>query len=283
MESKVANTEGTGAEIAAVRHLYLDLLQKALTHTVYRGADSVSFTSRSPVRRLVTKMLQRRGIVPVRILENQEQLREEGRDWPLFAQTMVGIKRLENLRMCVETVLEDGVPGDLIETGVWRGGASIFMRGVLKAHDVTDRKIVACDSFEGLPRPDSDTYPADEGGHWHTGDHLAVSLEEVQENFRRYGLLDDQVEFHKGWFRDTLPNLRDRAWAIARLDGDMYESTMDALANLYDGLSPGGFLVVDDYSIEACRQAVDDFRADRKIDEPIKEIDWSGIYWRRDR
>jgi O-methyltransferase len=283
LESKVANTEGTGGEIAEVRDLYLDLLEKALTHTLYGGADAVSFTSRSPIRRRIFNMLRKRGIVAVRIFDNQQEIRDEGRDWPLFAQTMVGLKRLANLRRCVEVAIADDVPGDLIETGVWRGGASIFMRGVLKAHGVTDRKVVACDSFEGLPRPDSERYPADEGGHFHIGDHLAVSLDEVRDNFRRYELLDDQVEFHKGWFRDTLPELRGRSWAIARLDGDMYESTMDALTNLYDGLSPGGFLIVDDYSIDECRQAIEDFRAQHKIEEPIEKIDWTGIYWRRSR
>jgi len=106
----------------------------------------------------------------------------------------------------------------------------------------------------------------------------------VRENFRRYGLLDDQVRFLEGWFRDTLPTVRDRTWALVRLDGDMYGSTMDGLTNLYPGLAPGGFLIVDDYySIEECRQAVTDFRSDQGIEEPIQQIDWNAAYWRRSR
>jgi O-methyltransferase len=283
MGRDVTKTEQAAITGAEGRDLYLNLLQRSLTHTLYGGADAVSFPSRNPILRKAMQMLRRRGMIPVRIFDDQDEVREEGKDWPLFAQTMVGMKRLDNLRHCVETVIADDIPGDLIETGVWRGGSSIFMRGVLRAHGVTDRKVVACDSFEGLPRPDAALYPADAGAHWHIGDHLAVSLDEVQDNFRRYDLLDDQVEFLKGWFRDTLPGVRDRTWAIARLDGDMYESTMDALNNLYDGLSPGGFLIVDDYAIEACRQAVDDFRGARGIEEQIEKIDWTGVYWRRSR
>jgi O-methyltransferase len=226
--------------------------------------------------------MKKRGLVALRVQGDHEQQRAEGKDWPLFGQTMVGFDRLDNLRHCIEAVIADGVPGDLIETGVWRGGASIYMRGVLQAHGVADKTVFVADSFEGLPPPNPDENPADAGANWHTADHLAVSLEDVQENFRRYDLLDDQVEFLKGWFKDTLPGVRDRTWSLIRLDGDMYESTMDGLNNLYEGLSPGGFLIVDDYSsIEACRRAVDDFRASNGIEEPIQEIDWTGVYWRK--
>jgi O-methyltransferase len=62
----------------------------------------------------------------------------------------------------------------------------------------------------------------------------------------------------------------------------MYESTWDALDNLYPKLSPGGFAIVDDYrSIDACRRAVDDYRTRHDIREPIEEVDWGAVYWRR--
>jgi len=270
---------------AALREMYLELLQRSLTHSLYSGSDAVGFTSRSPLRRKVLELLRtRKGIIPVRILPEQEQLRIEGKDWPMFAQTMVGLERLKNIRYCVEVVIADGVEGDLIEAGVWRGGASIFMCGVLKAHGDRIRKLTVADSFEGLPPPNAELYPADAEGHgrWHEADHLAVSVDEVRANFERYGLLNDRINFLKGWFRDTLPTLRDRTWAVVRLDGDMYESTMDGLTNLYDGLAAGGFLIIDDYQIEECRRAVDDFRRTRDIKEPIERIDWTGVYWRRE-
>ena len=208
--------------------------------------------------------------------------RFEGLDWPFNALTMVGLKRLENLQECVEGVIADGVPGDLIETGVWRGGAGILMRALLHVHGVTDRRVWLADSFAGLPPPSPD-YPADAGLKFHEEDHLAVSLDKVKENFAKYGMLDEQVCFLEGWFSDTLPTVRDRTWSIVRLDGDMYESTIVALENLYPGLSPGGFLIVDDYGkVAQCRQAVDDYRAEHGIEAERHDIDGAGMYWRKD-
>jgi hypothetical protein len=201
---------------------------------------------------------------------------------PPWAMTMIGLARMDNLEMCVRRVISDGVPGDLIETGVWRGGATIFMRGILRAFDVADRRVYVADSFEGVPAPDAERYPADEGMQLHLWP-LAVDSDDVRANFRRYGLLDDQVEFVEGWFRDTLPELRGHQWAVIRLDGDLYESTMDALENLYDGLQPGGWLIVDDHNIIACRQAIADFRSTHNIDDSVIEIDWAGICWQKSR
>jgi O-methyltransferase len=210
--------------------------------------------------------------------------RAEGRDWPLFAQTMIGVERMRNVRRCAERVVAEEVPGDLIEAGAWRGGAAILMRGVLKAYEAEDRVVWVADSFQGLPRPDPDRYPADRGDQLHDVELLSVPVDEVRENFRHYGLLDDRVRFVEGWFRDTLPGLRDHRWSVVRVDADMYESTTDALVNLYDGLSPGGFLIVDDFhSAPACREAVEDFRREREIHEPIEQIDWTGVFWRKAR
>ena len=138
------------------------------------------------------------------------------------------------------------------------------------------------DSFAGLPPPDLVRYPHDQGIALHRFPQLAVTLERVQDNFRRYGLLDDQVRFLKGWFRDTLPDAPIERLAVLRLDGDLYESTIQALEGLYDRLSAGGYVIVDDYgNVAGCRQAVHDFRAQRGINDPIRPIDWAGVYWRR--
>jgi len=195
---------------------------------------------------------------------------------------MIGLKRLDNLEFCIEQVVTNGVVGDLIETGVWRGGAAIFMRAVLKAYGVTDRYVWVADSFEGLPPPNTGKYPYDAGDTLHEARELAVSLEEVKANFERYGLLDNQVRFLKGWFRDTLPAAPIERLALLRLDGDMYQSTMDALVNLYPKLSEGGYVIVDDYgAIPACRQAVNDYRSANAITEEIHDIDWTGIFWQK--
>jgi hypothetical protein len=206
----------------------------------------------------------------------------EGRIWPIVAHTMIGLKRLDNLQFCIEEVISNGVTGDLIETGVWRGGATIFMRAVLKAYGVSDRCVWVADSFEGLPPPDTGKYPYDAGDTLYKARELVVSLEEVKTNFERYGLLDDQVRFLKGWFRDTLPVAPIQRLAVLRLDGDMYESTMDALVNLYPKLSEGGYVIVDDYGcIPACRRAVQDYRSATSIIEEIRAIDWTGIFWQK--
>jgi O-methyltransferase len=195
---------------------------------------------------------------------------------------MVGVRRLRQLRNAVEQVLQEGVPGDLLEAGVWRGGACILMRGILAAYGVSDRKIWACDSFQGLPAP-SGRFEEDAGDKSHTYPQLSVSLERVRANFSNYGLLDDQVIFVEGWFKDTLRNIAADTFAVIRLDGDMYESTHDALGALYGKLAPGGFLIVDDYWIPACRKATSDFRSEHNITEPIEEIGPIAAFWRKKR
>jgi O-methyltransferase len=237
---------------------------------VYAGWVAVNWLGREDFR------------ISRRLSEFDAAARAAGKDWPRCAHTMIGEARLDNLRFCVEDVLRNQVPGDLIETGVWRGGATIFMRGVLEAHGVTDRKVYVADSFQGLPRPDAALYPADAGDIYHAYEDLKVTMEQVQENFRRYGLLDDQVHFLKGWFAETLPSAPFERLAVARLDGDMYSSTIDALRSLYPKLSVGGYLIVDDYgAVAACRKAVEDFRAEHGIRDAIVPIDWTGVYWQR--
>jgi O-methyltransferase len=276
-----------GSEPAATevdtRQLYLELLKRAVSHTLYGRADVTrALAGRNQVTRAFLRMVDRRGLLLLREIEDAERLREEGRDWPLFGQTMIGRKRLDNIQRCVEDVLARGVPGDLVEAGVWRGGATILMRGILEAYGVRDRTVWVADSFEGLPPPDAERYPADAGALWHVADRLAISLDEVRANFARYGLLDDQVRFLKGWFKDTLHTVPDSEWAVIRIDGDMYGSTMDALTALHPNVSLGGYVIIDDYlAIDACRRAVDDYREQNGIDDPIEEIDWNGVYWQR--
>ena len=263
--------------LAELRARYLDLLVGALTHTLYSPVDTRPMPEE--VQRAIREELERTG-EPLE-LRSPEEERAEGRDRPMYAQTMIGLKRIQSLRECAETVLDDGVPGDFVEAGAWRGGASLLLRGVLAARGDRERRVYVADSFQGLPPPDADRYPEDAGDVNHLEKELAVPLEEVTANFERYGLLDDQVRFVQGWFKDSLPGLADREWALIRLDGDLYESTMDGLRNLYPRLQPGGFLIVDDYGFDNCRAAVEDYRREHEISEPIQRIDWVGAFWRR--
>jgi hypothetical protein len=249
------------------RDLYLSLLKRTLLGLTYEDASNLYPEALGAESRRAPHDTTRRI---------------QGGDWPAVAPTMIGIPRLDNIQFCIENVLKDSVPGDLIETGVWRGGAVIFMRGVLKAYGVTDRKVWVADSFEGLPPPNAAKYPHDAGLHFEQYKELAVSQEDVQRNFERYELFDDQVRFLKGWFRDSLPKAPIEKLAVLRLDGDLYESTMDGLANLYGRVSRGGYVIVDDYGvIAACKQAVHDFRDAHAIRDPIIPIDAQGAFWRR--
>jgi O-methyltransferase len=288
--------ENIARDLAAVqesgdgpRSLYLDLMKKCLTYYIWGSAPvEVDPTAsggrmRQAGKRWLISQLAKRKIRLVVEVPFDPEVRTIGRDLPLAAHTMIGLKRLDNLQMCIEQTLADRVPGDLIETGVWKGGATIFMRAVLKAYDVEDRTVWAADSFEGLPAPNAEKYPADANETWHLRPELRVSLEEVQRNFARYSLLDDRVKFLKGWFRDTLPGAPIEKLSVLRLDGDLYESTMDALSALYPKLSPGGYAIIDDYGLpnEGCRLAVHDYRRMNNIHEPIQDIDGWGVYWRR--
>jgi O-methyltransferase len=247
--------------------LYLDLLAKSLTHTLYE--DEPDHDNPNVGRFVVTfTMHYMRG----------------------HAVTMLPRARLDNIRYCIETVIAEDIPGDLIETGVWRGGGSIFMRGCLSALGDASRISWVADSFEGLPEPDAarpkeyEFYHSDSMQKHYA--RMSASLESVRENFRAYGLLSDEVRFLKGWFKDTLPNAPISQLSIMRLDGDYYESTMDALTALYGKLSPGGFVIIDDYGETLwtnCREAVDDFRRTNNISDPITTVDSRCAFWRKSR
>ena len=226
-------------EPKTAEHRYLDLLKACLTRLLFMSEGE----QRNP-----------------EMAQNAE-IRRLGWDWPDEAETMIGLVRLNCIQQCVETVLEDNVPGDLMEAGVWRGGAVILMRGILAAYGIKDRRVWVADSFQGLPPPDGSAFAQDLTGDLSGYGELAVSLEQVRSNFSRYDLLDDQVEFLEGWFKDTLPDAPIEALSVLRLDGDYYESTIQTLEALYERVSVGGFVIVDDYlHLEACRQAVNDFR-----------------------
>jgi hypothetical protein len=245
--------------------LYLDLLKKSLTGTLFHAEPDVEQADRVLTVQMVRHYMEGPAV------------------------SMLPLVRLDNLRGCIEDVIRHNIPGDLIETGVWRGGATIFMRAVLRAHDVTDRTVWVADSFEGLPKPDPERFPLEarsqKGATNQSGfRNLAASLDEVKRNFQAYDLLDEQVRFLKGWFKDTLVTAPIEAIAVMRLDGDFYESTMDGLRGLYDRLSVGGYVIIDDYGEDGwtyCRKAVDEFRGELGITDPLIRVDRKCYYWQR--
>lgn len=264
---------------------YIDLLKQILTRFIGQEQFApVIYNKRSwqeAVFAPFKSLMSARGYVMCQRVPFDPAARTNGTDWPPGAETMVGLKRLHNIQQCVEQILADDIQGDFIETGVWRGGSCILMRGILKAHGVSDRKVWLADSFAGLPKS---THAEDLHWDFERYHQLAVSLEQVQDNFRKYGLLDDQVGFIKGWFKDTLESAPLGKLALLRLDGDLYESTWDAIVPLYPKLAVGGYILIDDYGgIDSCRKAISDYRAQHGITEEIHVVDQSGVYWRKER
>lgn len=272
-EARASSTLDDGGE------RYLDLLARCLTRDLFLDQEWWDADLRDwpgDADRL-RERLRDLGWRAVR--RGDPDARAQGRDWPPTAETMVGTLRLDNVLTLCRRALEEGVAGDFIETGVWRGGVTILMRAVLAAYGVADRRVWVADSFEGLPVPDP-AHEADEGLDWSHVGVLKVDADAVRANFARYGLLDDQVRFLEGWFADTLPSAPIEHLAVLRLDGDLYGSTIDALDALYPKVSPGGYVIVDDYGgWESCRRAVDDYRSDHGITAPIRTVDWTGVWW----
>jgi hypothetical protein len=200
-----------------------------------------------------------------------------------FSHTAIGMSALDNLERCAEIVISENIYGDFMEAGVCQGGATIFMRALQVAYDQQKNRLWVADSFQGLP--ESKSNPDKEAGfdfREPSVPYLAFCQEGVRDNFLRYNLLDEGVNFIAGWFDETLPHAPIEKLAILRVDADLYASTIDVLENLYPKVTPGGFVIVDDYGyFNVCRQAVDEYRQKNGIDEPINFVNKTCIYWRK--
>jgi Macrocin-O-methyltransferase (TylF) len=277
----VANTEGNS--------LYIDLLKRSLVNLIYEDSPLPNF-------------FQAKSLAE---LDHDDRFdlgkRLRGKDWPSQAYTMIGIVRLNNIQELVEAVLRDNIPGDLLEAGVWRGGATIFMRGLLKAYGAIDRTVWVADSFNWMPRPGANglsmrSYTSREfhrvlevlNAQPELFEYInselmrGTSYEEVRDHFSRFNLLDDQVKFLPGWFHETLPTAPIEALALIRLDADLYDSTYEALRSLYPKLSRGGYIIVDDYnSFMECREAVHTYLRLEGEEPQINRVDDQAVFWRK--
>ena len=282
----ISSAVKTIPEPRTVEELYLDLMKKTLTRAVSakkweRHSLRPSGFFRRAISSVLGLTLAPLGLELVRLIpsapENYLESGHEARDRVEDAETMLGTRQLDQMQACINDVCERGVPGDVLEAGVWRGGMTVFMRAVLKARGDTLRRVWVVDSFAGLPAPDG----AHNSFGWRAGD-MAVSLDEVKSNFMRYSLLDDQVVFLKGFFNETLPTAPIKALSVLRVDADLYESTLSVLNNLYAKLSVGGYAVFDDYqNLADCRRAVDEYREQHGICDPITNIDSRAVFWKK--
>jgi hypothetical protein len=192
--------------------------------------------------------------------------------------------KLDNVLALLCALHDDGIPGDLIETGVWRGGMTIWMRAALRALHDTGRTVWVADSFAGLPEPDPALELRDAIWAHVLGavQSLSASLDGVRGAFAHAGLLDRQVRFLPGFFNETLPGAPIDKLAMMRLDGDWYQSTRDALDALYPRLADGGYVIVDDYgTTTGCARAVHEFREHHRVAAPLVRVDRQAVYWQR--
>jgi hypothetical protein len=203
-----------------------------------------------------------------------------GRDWPTHGVTMVGHARLRNLRFCLERAIAENVPGDFVELGVWRGGASIYARALLEAYAQRERSVRLFDAFGRLP------------GYGPATEFLAVTLPEVRDNFATYGL-HEGVHYHAGLFNETLPRFyheskddRFARIAVLRIDGNFYESYQDALYYLWELVPVGGFVIFDDYvegkNAPWLGQFWAEFKRAHGLREKLRAVDWTSSYFRKE-
>lgn len=275
---------------ASARLLHAVTHHRPRTHQPKLDAHTLVSKYADALKMLLTgELLKTPSVVPgagnvsrLEIRPFDKTSRVNGVDWPQFGLTMVGRKRLTNIEELLLAAIDERVDGDFVECGVWRGGASLFAKAVLDAADPHGGRMVhLVDSFHGLPPP-----TAGQDRHiWSEMDYLRVSKQEVQSIFEEMALLDGRVRFHEGYFRYSAPSLRKqlanegRQIALLRMDGDMYESTMDILFNLYDLVAVGGCIVIDDYSVPECRRAMDKFFHLHNMHETFHVIDDSSSYF----
>ena len=187
--------------------------------------------------------------------------------------TMTSYFRVFALIEAVRYVVDGGVPGEMVECGVWRGGSMQAVARTLLGRGVSDRELHLFDTFEGMPAPtDKDRRvggaaasellersPRTERSVWAVAD-----LPDVQAGMATTGYPADRIHYHAGLVQQTIPSQAPEQIALLRLDTDWYESTRHELTHLYDRVPSGGVIIVDDYDYwEGSRHAVDEFLAAR--------------------
>jgi hypothetical protein len=281
-----------GAEAPpSLRRRYLDLLKRTLVNLVY-AEDALRLdtalsgglgTDQLARQRLLRDVRYERADAYAELVAAKREGSVDDFWGARLAHTMIGLDGLENLERCAHRVFADAVPGDFLEAGVCHGGASIFLRALQVAYGEGDRVTWLADSFAGVPPPthevdrEHELDLTEESVPW-----MAAGAQAVRDNFETYDLLTNRVRFLPGLFADTLPGAPIERLAILRIDGDLYSSTRDALDALYDRVSDGGYVIVDDYGcLEPCRIAVDEFLAMRGLDPELDQVDWTRVCWRK--
>jgi len=196
------------------------------------------------------------------------------------------VEPLYALFQSVEYIIENNIPGDFVECGVWKGGSAMMMAYTLMHHGITDRKIYLYDTYEGMAEPED----VDEDFKGIKASHLMAtenkqddesvwcfcSLEDVKKNLALTGFPSENLVFVKGRVEETIPAEMPEKIGLLRLDTDWYESTYHELKHLYPLLSKNGMLIIDDYGHwKGAREAVDKYFSETKQHLFFNRVDYS--------
>lgn len=234
---------------------YVDLVKRAITNFLYLGGSQEQDA--------------------FRCVTHYDLEQSEWKIDPLSRPaTLLTKAQLDLVEQAVMAVHRQGIAGDFMEAGIWRGGVIILMRALIRAHAMAGRQVIAADSFTGIPK--NTRAVNDPVDQWK--DRWIAPLDEVRETISRFGLLDDRVEFLVGFFEESLKSMQGRRLAVVRLDSDSYDSVETSLEYLYPLVSQGGYVIIDDWHLPGCRLAVTDYRTQLGIRDTIHE--WDGnAYW----
>jgi O-methyltransferase len=268
------------------RELYIDLLKSAILNDLYRkyipppDEEDIQSAKRTlaALKRRYGDMIQRGGI------DEQFVVFQQRRSSVVQAHTLGDRSQVENVEKCLRSIIEDNIQGDLIEAGVFRGGMVLLMAGILEAYGCDDRIVYVADSFEGWPKPIGNEVIEDSVCFdlFEPAGSFSAPVDEVVDNFEKYGLMSDSVRILKGWFDETLPRARIDKLSLIRVDADWYESTWTVLDVLYDKVESGGYVIIDDYGLPiGARRAVDQFRKLRQIESPLVWVNDQTVFWRK--
>lgn len=298
---------------------YLTVEQKQQIHTLHEQAATAlaagdDSTAQSQFKQLLqlhpTSRLTHRALATLAGIGNPEQFQaslyhqalannSNGNHPPYIGQefrellaiirpyTMLSDARLLSLYTLAKTICLDDIPGNIVECGAWRGGATALLAAVIARYSLRPRKIYAFDTFAGMPEPThADKHEGIEANA--TGFGVGTLQAPIAENLAvvcaELGVSDDVVPI-AGLFADTLPQYHDQVGAIALLhaDGDWYESTRDIFAYYYDLVVPQGIIQIDDYGYwEGCAQAIHEFEAQRETIFALRQIDDTGVWFGKD-
>ena len=196
--------------------------------------------------------------------------------------SMASKQKVDQMEKLVKTVCSDRIPGSIVETGVWKGGMAMWIKSILKYYH-SDKKIWLFDVFDRFPEPVDQT---DKYIHPITSILFenAPTIQSVRDNFIHFNLYNN-INLVKGLFEHTLEITDTGSIAILHLDSDYYDSTLYVLRKMYDRISIGGYVVIDDYGNNwlACKKAVDEFRLERSITDKLFDLGSESVYWKKSR